>query len=279
MPAIYLISLLRRPSVSRAAPGGHTSKNGTITNMEKDSLRKKAGHTMVMETSVVRRARKVEVEFLRRVAIFSGLDDSVLEGIAPLMASREVKKHEIVWLEEEPAQMIYFVAEGLVKLFKTSDSGKEQILRLASPGDCFGHAGALNGGLHPESVQAVVPSVLYGLEHRDLDALIDGHPQVARNAIKLLATEMHHYMSLVEDLSLRCVSGRLAKMLLTDNVKGPGNTSAVLTRADMAAMTGTVREVVGKSLKTLEDRGFIHYDRHKIVIRDREALKSLTRSG
>jgi CRP/FNR family transcriptional regulator len=219
--------------------------------------------------------KKVETGFLKRVAIFSGLDDSLLEKIGGLMVAREVKKHEIIWLEEEPAKMIYFVAAGLVKLFKTSNGGKEQILRLARPGDCFGHVGILNGGSHPESVQAVVPSVLYGLASADLEALLEEFPKVARNAIKLLATEMHHYMSLVEDLSLRCVSGRLAKMLLTDNTREACDPSPVLTRADMAAMTGTVREVIGKSLKTLEDKGVIRYDRHQIVIRDREALISL----
>jgi CRP-like cAMP-binding protein len=234
---------------------------------------------MVMEMLTASAEKKVDKGFLKLVAVFSGLDENALEQIGRLMVSREVKKHEIIWLEQEPARMIYFVAAGLIKLFKTSDGGKEQILRLARPGDCFGHAGALNGGRHPESVQAVVPSVLYGLTSRDLEALLSTYPQVSRNAIKLLATEMHHYMSLVEDLSLRCVNGRLAKMLLNNNVKGACDTSLVLTRADMAAMTGTVREVIGKSLKTLEDKGVIHFDRHKIVIRDREALKSLMRSG
>jgi len=233
---------------------------------------------MVTATAATPAENKIEKAFFRNIAIFSGLDDSVLERIGRLMAVREVKKHEIIWLEQEPAKMIYFVAAGLIKLFKTSDGGKEQILRLARPGDCFGHAGALNGGSHPESVQAVVPSVLYGLASADLKMLLEEYPQVARNAIKLLATEMHHYISLVEDLSLRCVSGRLAKMLLTDNVKGACDASLVLTRADMAAMTGTVREVIGKSLKTLEDKGVIRYDRHQIVIRDREALESLMRS-
>ncbi len=234
---------------------------------------------MVMETLSTPTAKKADTEFLRRVTIFSGLDDSVLVAIGRLMMPREVKKHEIIWLEQEPARMIYFVGTGLIKLFKTSDGGKEQILRLAYPGDCFGHAGALNGGRNPESVQAVVTSVLYGLSSHDLKELLDEHPQAARNVIKLLATEMHHYMSLVEDLSLRGVNGRLAKILLKDDSNGARDTSFFLTRADMAALTGTVREVIGKSLKTLEDKGVIHYDRHKIVIRDREALISLMRSG
>jgi CRP/FNR family cyclic AMP-dependent transcriptional regulator len=234
---------------------------------------------VVMATPAEPVIRKIENTFFKRAAIFSGLDDGILDGISRLMIAREVKKHEIIWLEEEPARMIYFVAEGLVKLFKTSDSGKEQIFRLARPGECFGHVGALNGGSHPESVQAVVPSMLYGLASADLDLLIGEYPQVARNAIKLLATEMHHYMSLVEDLSLRCVNGRLARMLLAENNTEDHDTPSVLTRADMAAMTGTVREVIGKSLKILENKGLIQCEHRQIVICDREALKSLMSLG
>lgn len=231
---------------------------------------------MVTSTLIPSGAKDTNIEFLKLSPYFAGLDDDVLEKIGRLMVIKRVEKHEIIWLEQEPSRMIYFVASGLIKLFKTSPGGKEQILRLAHPGDCFGHAGALNGGSNPESAQAVTPSVLHGLSRRDLEVLLVEHQQLAQNTIKLLATEMHHYMSLVEDLSLRCVNGRLAKMLLANN-KGACDTSLILTRADMAAMAGTVREVIGKSLKALEDKGIIRYDRHKIIIRNREALKTLVR--
>ena len=233
---------------------------------------------MVTGTLVQPERKIASTEFLKLSPYFAGLEDRVLERIGRLMKTRVVEKHKIVWLEQEPARMIYFVASGLIKLFKTSPGGKEQILRLVHPGDCFGHAGIFNGGSNPESAQAMVPAVLYGLTSSDLEGLLGEYPQLARNTIKLLATEMHHYMALVEDLSLRCVSGRLAKMLLTDNHKSACDTSLVLTRADMAAMTGTVREVIGKSLKSLEDKGVILYDRHSIVIKDREALKEIMRS-
>jgi CRP-like cAMP-binding protein len=221
---------------------------------------------------------RVSTEFLRQSPYFHGLDDECLEKISRLMLARSVEKHEIIWLEQTPARMIYFLESGLVKLFKTSPAGKEQILRLVQPGEAFGHAGALNGGSNPESAQAILPSVIYGLASGDLKALLGESQQLAQNTIKVLATEMHHYMSLVEDLSLRCVSGRLAKMLLQDNRQGDRDVSPVLTRADMAAMTGTVREVIGKSLKALEDKGIIHYNRHEIVIRNREALQTIMRS-
>ena len=219
--------------------------------------------------------KEVNSGLLKLNVIFSGLDDGVLQKIAGLMTVREARKHEIIWLEQEPAGQIYFMESGLVKLFKTSVSGKEQILRLVHPADCFGHAGAFNGGSHPESAQAVVPSILYGITRDNMEGLLAEHSQLSRNLIKLLATEMHHYMTLVEDLSLRCVSGRLARMLLMNSHKGVVDASLILTRSDMAAMTGTVREVIGKSLKSLEDQGVIRYDRRQIVIRDREALKMI----
>lgn len=218
-------------------------------------------------------------EFLRQIPCFHGLDDEYLEHISRLMLVRSVEKHEIIWLEQAPARMIYFVGSGLIKLFKTSPAGKEQILRLVQPCQAFGHAGALNGGSNPESAQAIMPSVIYGITSVDLKVLLGENQQLAQNTIKMLATEMHHYMSLVEDLSLRCVSGRLAKMLLEDDRQAEDDEAPrLLTRADMAAMTGTVREVIGKSLKALEDKGIIHYNRHKIVIRNREALQTIMRS-
>ncbi|OGO30832.1 MAG: hypothetical protein A2Z29_03970 [Chloroflexi bacterium RBG_16_56_11] len=223
--------------------------------------------------------KAIDIGFLKLSPIFAGIDDGLLEKVARAMVVRSVEKHEIIWLEQEPARTIYIMESGLIKLFKTSLGGKEQILRLVRPGDCFGHAGAFNGGNNPESAQSLVPSLLYGITRSNLESLLAEYPALTRNLIKLMATEMHHYISLVEDLSLRCVSGRLARMLLTDNHQAVCDASLLLTRSDMAAMTGTVREVVGKSLKALEDRGVIRYDRRKIVIKDREALETIMLSS
>ncbi len=232
---------------------------------------------MVTETPAP--VKTVSTELLRCSPYFAGFDETVLAEIARRMKPRPAARHEILWLEQEPAETVYFVARGLVKLFKTSPGGKEQILRLVYPGDCFGHAGAFNGGHHPESAQALVDTTLYGISKSDLGVLLTEYPELAGNIIKALATEMHHYISLVEDLSLRRVRSRLARLLLDQGDRGIGNTSLMLTRADLAAMAGTVREVIGKSLKSLEDSGAIRYDRRNIVIRDREALKAIMRSA
>jgi CRP-like cAMP-binding protein len=215
------------------------------------------------------------IKVLKSITLFHGLDDSILEKISRMISFRDARRNEIIWLEQEPAKTIYFVSTGLVKLFKTSPCGKEQILKLVHPGDCFGHAGVFNGACHAENAQTILPSELYGITSSNLKLLLVDYHQLALNTIKTMATEIYQYISLVEDLSLRSVSGRLARMLLANNVEVTGDTSRVLTRADMAAMTGTVREVVSKSLRVLEDKGVIGYDRRKIFIRDKQALKDI----
>jgi CRP-like cAMP-binding protein len=89
----------------------------------------------------------------------------------------------------------------------------------------------------------------------------------------VLASQLLRLTSLVEDLSFRNVASRVARILL-DYAATPGNTgSRPLTQREMAAMAGTVREVVGRSLKEMEDRGAIGIERHRIIIKDKKTLK------
>ena len=228
---------------------------------------------MVTSTQSIRSLSNVE--FVRSSPYFAGLDDDVLQSIGRLMVERTVGKNEIIWLEQAPANAVYFVVSGQIKLFKMSTDGREQIVRLARPGDSFGHTGIFNGGSNPESAQAMIPSVLWGLAKSDLEVLLWDHKRLALNTIRAMAIEMHHYMSLVEDLSLRRVRGRLTRLLLKHSSEGVFDESLVLSQGDIAAMTGTVREVCGKSLKVLEENGIIKSSRHQIIIKDIDTLKMM----
>jgi CRP/FNR family transcriptional regulator len=115
---------------------------------------------------------------------------------------------------------------------------------------------------------------LYEIGKNDMDALLRKNQQIAFNVITVLAGRVRHLVSLVEDLSFRHVIGRVARILLENAGDGTGAGSK-LTQQEMAAMAGTAREVVGRSLKSLEDDGIIRFDRHRIVISDKEALKEI----
>ena len=219
----------------------------------------------------------IQVNFLKETPYFSGLDSAALDSVSKLVFEKGVDRGEIFLLEGESDQVLYFVASGAVKVFKTSAEGKEQILDIARPGDSINDVAVFDGGLNLVAGQAMSPVVLYGIRKGNLETILRNYPQVATNVISVLAKRVRYLVSLVEDLSFKHVIGRIAKILLQYAGTETG-TGQRLTQQDMAAMAGTVREVVGRSLKVLEEEGAIKLDHHRIIIADKEALKRIIES-
>ncbi len=216
----------------------------------------------------------VNVDFLKQTAYFSGLSPAAIDSIAKLVFEKKVDRSEIFVLEGGTEDVLYILASGAAKMFKTSAEGKEQILSIARPGDSVNDVAVFDGGPNLVAAQAMSPVVLYGLSKSHLEKIISEYPRVADNVIKVLANRVRYLVSLVEDLSFKHVIGRIAKILL--QYAGSGAESGQrLTQQDMAAMAGTVREVVGRSLKILEEEKAIKLDHHRIIITDEEALKRI----
>ena len=216
----------------------------------------------------------IEASFLRDSPYFSNLNGDDLNLIQKLVFEREFERGDLIALEGEPAKALYLVFSGAVKIFKTSSDGKEQILSIARPGESFNDVPILDGAPNPFSAQAMGPVVIYGIEKRDFDMTLRDYPQVTLNVINILAERIRHLTSLVEDLSFRPVIRRVAKILL--EYAGDGASFGQrLTQQEMAALAGTAREVVARSLKALESEGALRMERHRIVITDREALEDI----
>jgi CRP-like cAMP-binding protein len=219
-----------------------------------------------------------KTDFLRAIPLGEGLTPDVLAALALRLFEKKQAGGAIILSEGEPAEAIYFIAEGVIKVFKTSADGKEQILALLRPGDYFNDVPVLDDGPSPASAQAMGPGLLLGLTKADLTAIIKLYPPVALNLLKIMARRLRDLIALVEDLSFRSVVGRVAKILLD----GAGRTAQPgprLTQRDMAAMAGTAREVVSRSLKYLEDEDLIEMNRHRIVIKDQPGLKLLVETS
>jgi CRP/FNR family transcriptional regulator len=216
----------------------------------------------------------VELEFLRSILYFSELSLAELESIRKLVFEKTADRAQVVLLEGESAENLYFVASGAMKVFKTSAEGKEQILSIVRPGESFNDVPIFDGGPNAASARAMGPVLLYGIRKNDMKAILRDHPQIALNVIRVLASRVRHLVSLVEDLSFRHVISRVAKILL-EHVGGEMGRGPRLTQQEMAAMAGTAREVVGRSLKALEEEGAIKLDRHRIIITDKETLQKI----
>ncbi|MCL4532373.1 MAG: Crp/Fnr family transcriptional regulator [Actinobacteria bacterium] len=219
----------------------------------------------------------VPPEFLKQIPYFVGLTDRELSRIRPLVHDRTYPRGEMVILEGESCEAIYFVKSGRVKVFKTSSEGREQVLRIMKAGDTFNEVPVFDGGPNPASVEALDSTSLYVLSATDLQSLMLELPAISRNVVRVLASRLRHLVELVEDLSFRHVTGRIAKILL-QHVRdaAAGNGAGRLTQQQMATMAGTAREMVGRALKGLEQAGAIKMERGRIVIVDREILERLS---
>ena len=214
----------------------------------------------------------VEVTFLKSIPYFSRLSTDELNSVKELVFEKNAERGGIIFLEGETAEALYFVGTGAVKMFSTSVDGKEQVLNIVRPGDSFNDVPIFDGGPNLASAQAMGPVTLYGILKHDLNVFLQDHPRIAINIVSLLAAQVRHLVSLVEDLSFRPVVSRVAKILLEYAGDGKG-LGKRLTQQDMAAIAGTAREVVSRSLRALESDGVIRMDRHRIMITDRAALK------
>lgn len=215
-----------------------------------------------------------KVDFLKSISYFSLMRPAELEQIGSLFFEKSCQQDEIILLEGELAGALYLVVSGVVKIFKTSADGKEQILTIVRPGESFNEVPMFDGGPNPASAQAMGQVLLYGLGKDELGYVLKNYPQLASSVIRVMAGRMRHLVSLVEDLSFRQVIGRVARILL-ENAGDGAAPRPQLTQRDMAAMAGTVREVVSRSLKTLEEEGAIKMDRHRIIILDKKILQKM----
>ena len=213
-------------------------------------------------------------EELRAIPYLRGLDDRIAAEVLAIAVERSFAKGRVLFLEGAPCAGLHIVVRGRMKVFKVSPQGREQILALLGPGEAFNEAAALDGGPNPASAEAMTPATLLVLPCELLQDLIDRHPALARAAVRHLASHTRHLISLVEDLSFRTVSGRLARFLLQESGECEG-VRKQWTQEEMASRLGTGREVISRALKQLEAEGLLRRERHQLVLLDRGRLGEL----
>ncbi len=222
-----------------------------------------------------------QTDMLRRVPLFAGMDQAQLSAVGQKVFQKSLDRREIVLLEGETADALYMVVSGVVKVFMSSPDGKEQILYLARPGDVLNEISLLDGSPSPLSAETLGQEVLQGLPRTELLALLRQHPDFAAKVIDLLTARLRSMLTLVADLSFRDVTARLARLLLEHAQRGSGAELPrdLLTQQDMAAMIGTAREMVGRSLKSLESLKAISMERHRIAIVNQSLLQKIASLG
>lgn len=223
----------------------------------------------------------MSVDLLRRCPLFAGLREEDLKKIRAIASPRRIEKKQILFADGEEAKGFYVILSGKVKLYKISSEGKEQILHVVSAPDAFAEAALFLEGTYPAFAEALSDSQLLFFPKRDFVQLIEKNPQFSINIIVSLSRFLKKFASLIEELSLKEVSSRIAKYLidlslkLSKEGKNPREVELDLSKTQLASRLGTISETLSRSLAKMKAKGIIDVKKNRIVILNRESLEEL----
>jgi CRP/FNR family transcriptional regulator len=214
---------------------------------------------------------KTPAELVRAFPFFAGLDDATYDALLARGATRRYPKGAMLFMEGEPCKGLFFVQSGLVKIFKLSESGREQILALQQPGDSVAEVPVFDDGPYPASAAAMEDAAILFIPKDAFRALLTEHPRLCQAVILALARRLRKMVSLVEDLSLRQVRQRLARLLLEESA-GATTFRLTFTNEELAARLGSVRDVISRTLSAFQNDALIEMSGRQVTITDREGL-------
>ena len=220
------------------------------------------------------------LETLRRVSFFAVLPPEDLKSLAGHCVPRRLLRDEILVSEGDPCEGLFVVQSGAIKLFKMAENGREQILGIERAGSTVGELSVFDGGTFPASAVAAEDSTLLFLPKREFLELCQRNSEVAFAVIRSLAWRFRYLTSLVEELSLKEVSHRLARFLRDRALQLGVRTRRGIefpleeTNQEIGAEIGTVRDLVSRNLRRFVDRGILLLERRKVIVLDMGELEA-----
>ena len=203
---------------------------------------------------------------------FAGLDEDTLDILVQGAVWREYAAGEVVVLEGEATDGFYYIQSGWLKVGKVAANGREQVLSFIEPGNTFYEVGAFSDLPNPATAVALEQAGVWLIKRERVMQLVRERPFFAEFILSRMAERLLHLVSLVTDLSLRPVTGRLARLLLESAEGDILQRPRWYTQAELAARLGTVPDVIQRALRELEQEGLIEVTRQTIRILDRAGL-------
>ncbi len=198
---------------------------------------------------------------------FLNLDEGMLKEMIPLGTVRTYPKGSIIVHTGDISDSLYVILSGRVKVFISDEDGKEFILSTISPGDYFGEV-ALDGGPRTASIMTLEACRFFVIPKAEVKALIEHHPDFARDLIGRLIRKVRNLADSVHNLALLSVYCRLLKFIEEQSTQCEDGRLATerLTQQEIAARVGASREMVSRIITDLTNCGYISVENRRIIV-------------
>lgn len=213
------------------------------------------------------------VPVLRRVALFAGLNEQEFADLEARVVTRQFDAGTILFTEGDPCAGLFIVEKGHIRIFKSSASGREQVLSIDGPGSSVAELPVFDGGPYPASAVAVNAVSLLFLSKQDFRAMCVKYPEVSLKVLSVVGARLRRLVGIIEELSFTTVRHRLIALLLRlAKVQGLTVTLPAHNQ-ELASQIGTVRELVSRNLSRLQQEDMIEMDGRSVVLKDIDRLK------
>lgn len=213
----------------------------------------------------------------REQSVFCDLLPHDLDSMSSMKASRTLTRGDTLFFDGDMPEGIYCVSRGTLKIFKSGRDGREQIVRLARPGDIVGYRALLSGGGHNNSAAALDDVQVCYIPRAVFFSLVQNSPQTASRVLSLLSAELRRAEDRMIDIAQRPVRERIAETLLllkqSGGVDADGRTLSIrITRAEIGSIVGAATESVIRLLADFKREGLVEFMGRRIAILDHRGL-------
>lgn len=222
----------------------------------------------------------MSIEALNHIPAFSKLSAPALDGLEQAAQRLSHARGETYYAQGDVPTGLYAIQSGYVKLYRQSGD-RAQILTIVAPGQCFGAESLSNDGPSPCTAVALLPTATIHIPPDDLRQLMREYPEIQVVLLELVTNRLKQFVSLVHNLAFRDVAARLAAFLI-GQAEAQGEMTAggvrierLLTQQELAALVGTAREVIYRTLKKFEQDGLVRVTRREIFLLDMDKLAEI----
>ncbi|WP_051261376.1 Crp/Fnr family transcriptional regulator [Desulfovibrio inopinatus] len=213
---------------------------------------------------------------LRAMPLFSGLDDNNLVSLATQGRIALIEAGSLVATEQDPADDFHVVLSGKAKLYKRSPGGKEQIVYVFEAGEPFCLCAMQTGERYPLSAEAMERTRLFTVSALSFADALESDPHLAFNVIKVLSRRLKEAMALIESLSLKDLSERVAAFLIQARPSSGDSTySLPVSQREIAKIVGVTPEALSRHFKKFADMGVVAVSGRAVVILNQKRLEEL----
>ena len=221
------------------------------------------------------------VSALGAASLFSNLSPEELRLLAAHAVRKSYMQGELLFSEGDACKGLHIIVSGKLRIFKSSASGREQVLAVEGPGGSVAELPVFDGAPYPASVSAAEDSQILFISRNDFLSFCLAHPEVALKMLAVVGARLRRLVGIIEELSFATVRQRLASLLVrlaqTEGKRTGEGIEIQLpgTHQELAHQLGTVRELVSRNLMRLQAEGLVQVEARNITVLDLPGLTAI----